>query len=56
MDRNLPLTDTILFALSEVKSLPSRKGSFYLIVGIYMTQSDNRFTGGIHAPYTMPLR
>jgi hypothetical protein len=55
-DLNFPLTDTFLFSLTEVKSLPSGKRTYQLILNTEMTESDYLITGGFHAPNTMPLR
>jgi hypothetical protein len=46
---------TFLFSASEVKSLPSRDGTNRLLMGDGMNTSDQNITGGINAPYTMPL-
>ncbi len=55
-DLNFPLTETVLFAITEVKSLPSGKETYLLILENGMTESDYFITGGFHAPNTMPLR
>jgi hypothetical protein len=47
--------DTFLFTVSEVKSLPSGKGTNQLITDGVATARDKFITGGINAPYTMPL-
>jgi hypothetical protein len=50
------LTGTSLFAITEVKSLPSGKGTYSLITANAILVCVNIITGGFHAQNSMPLR